>query len=221
MAEYVRRKRPPASHPYWARLYDRAHPPPVVLPVVIPASAGLLVGLGAGLHEPFSSADAARVAVEVAGTSAGVLFAVGVLVIRLDTTRPAARRERWAEAVIGGLGVGAAMFFAVFLATFLALLWYATCSGQGPPLGMLIGAGLGGTPAALIALGARRRWRERQRRWPRWERMREPQGTAVLTLTPVPAHDFSPTSSPAPGPGSTTANRVRAAFDVAPLTRPS
>jgi hypothetical protein len=200
MAEYVRRKRPPASHPYWARLYDRAHPPPVVLPVLIPASAGLLVGLGAGLHEPFTSADAARVAVEVAGSSASVLFVLGVLVIRLDTSRHAARRERWAEALIGGLGVAAAMFFAVFMATFLALLWYATCSGQGPLLGMFIGAGLGGAPAALIALGARRRWRERQRRWPRWERMREPRGTAVLTLTPVPAHALSPSPPPTPWP---------------------
>jgi hypothetical protein len=200
MAEYVRRKRPPASHPYWARLYDRAHPPPVVLPVAIPASAGLLVGLGAGLREPFSSADAARVAVEVAGSSAGILFVVGVLFIRLDTARHAARRERWAEALIGGVGVAAAMFFGVFLATFLAMLWYATCSGQGPLLGMLIGAGLGGTPAAAIALGTRRRWRERQRRWPRWERMHGPRGTTVLTLTPVPVHSLSPTSSPATWP---------------------
>lgn len=200
MAEYVRRKRPPASHPYWARLYDRAHPPQVLVPVAIAASAGMLVGLGAGVREPFTSGDAARVAAEVAGGSAGVLFVVAVLVIRLDASRPAARRERWAEALIGGVGVAAAMFFAVFLATFLALLWYATCSGRGPLLGTLIGAGLGGTPAALIALGARRRWHERQRRWPRWERMRGPRGTAVLTLTPVPAPPLPSAPAPTPWP---------------------
>src|SRR5262249_50331783 len=130
MAEYVRRKRPPATHPYWARLYDRAHPPPVVLPVAIPASAGLVLGLSAGLHDPFPSGDAARVAVEVAGGSAGVLFFVAVLVLRLDASRQARQREQWAGALVSGIGVSVAMFAVVFVAAFLALLWYATCSGQ-------------------------------------------------------------------------------------------
>jgi len=186
MAEYVRRKRPPASHPYWARLYDRAHPPPVVVPVATPAAVGLVLGLSAGLHEPFTSGDAARVAVEVAGGSAAVLFVVGVLVMRLDASRQTPRRERWAGALIGGLGVAAAMFATVFMGTFVILMWYATCSGQGPWLGMLIGAGLGGGLAAVFTLDARRRWRERQRGWPRWERMRAPRRTAVLTVTQVP-----------------------------------
>jgi MFS family permease len=197
MAEYVRRKRPPASHPYWARLYDRAHPPPVVLPVAIPASAGLVVGLSAGLHDSFSSGDAARVALEVAGGSAGALFVVGVLVLRLDASRQTRQRERWAGALVSGLGASVAMFAAVFMATFLALLWYATCSGQGPWFGMLIGAGLGGGPAALISLDARRRWRERQHGWPRWKRMRGPRETAVLTVTQVPAPPLSASASQA------------------------
>jgi hypothetical protein len=196
MAEYVRRKRPPATHPYWARLYDRAHPPQVVLPVAIPASAGLLVGLSAGIRDPFTCTEAAQVASEVAGGSAAVLFVVVVLVLRLDASRQMPRREQWAAALVGSVGISAAMFGAVFLATFLALLWYAACSGQGALIGMLIGAGLGGAPAALITLGARRRWQERQRRWPRWERMRGGRGSAVLAVTQVPAPPLS--SSPSP-----------------------
>src|SRR5262249_26501476 len=132
MAEYVRRKRPPASHPYWARLYDRAHPPPVVLPIAIPTSAGVVVGLSAGLHELFTARDAARVAVEVAGGSAAVLLLPGVFILWLDPSRPSARGQRWVETLFGGLGIAVVMFLSVFAASFLALLWYSTCSGEGP-----------------------------------------------------------------------------------------
>jgi MFS family permease len=195
MAEYVRRKRPPASHPYWARLHDRAHPPQVVLSIVIPTSFGLGVGLYGGLHPEYSSAEAAGLALEVAGASAGGLFVLAVLILRLDASRHTPRRERWTAAVVGAFAVSAGLFGLMFLATFLALLWYAACSGEGPWLGMLIGAAMGAGPAALIAFGARRRWRERQRRWPRWERMHSPGTHAVLTVTPVPA---PPLSAPQP-----------------------
>ena len=65
MAEYVRRRRPPASHPYWARLHDRAHPPAVVAPIVIPAGLGLALGLYGGLRAPFSTTDAVKLAATV------------------------------------------------------------------------------------------------------------------------------------------------------------
>jgi len=191
MAEYVRRKRPPASHPYWARLHDRAHPPQVVLPVVIPASVGLGLGLYGGLRPSYSVAEAARLAVAVAGASSAGLFVLAVLVLWLDGSRHTPRRERWGAALIGGVAVSAALFGLVFMAALLALVWYAACSGQGPWVGMVFGAGLGGAPAALIAAGARRRWRERQRRWPRWERMRGRRQPA-LTVTSIPAPDLLP-----------------------------
>ena len=191
MAEYVRRKRPPASHPYWARLHDRAHPPQLVLPVVLPASVGLGLGLYGGLRPSYSVADAARLAVAVAGASSAGLFVLAVLVLWLDGSRHTPRRQRGAAALIGGAGVSAVLFAAVFMAAMLALAWYAACSGRGPWVGMLVGAGLGGGLAGLIAVGARRRWRERQRRWPRWERMRSRRQPA-LTVTPIPAPPLGP-----------------------------
>jgi hypothetical protein len=192
MAEYVRRKRPPASHPYWARLHDRAHPPQVVLPIVIPASVGLGLGLYGGLRPSYSMGEAALLAVEVAGGSAGALFVFAVLFLRLDASRQTPRRQQWAAALLGAVFMSAILFFAMFMGTFLTLLWYAVCSGRGPWLGMLIGAGLGGTLAAMVALGNRRRWRERQRRWPRWERMRSPRRRPVLTVTSIPAPSLGP-----------------------------
>ena len=200
MAEYVRRKRPPASHPYWARLHDRAHPPQVILPVVLPTSVGLGVGLYGGVHPSYSAAESARFALAVAGASAAGLFVLAVLILWLDASRHTPRRERWAGAVVGGFAVSAGLFATVFVGTLLVLLWYAACSGQGPWLGMLIGAALGGTPAALIATAARRRWRERQRHWPRWERMRASGGRAVLTVTAVPAPPLAVAQPPTPWP---------------------
>jgi hypothetical protein len=192
MAEYVRRKRPPASHPYWARLHDRAHPPQVVLPVVIPASVGLGLGLYGGLRPSYSVGEAARLAVAVAGASSAGLFILAVLVLWLDGSRHTPRRERWAGALLGAVFMSAILFVAMFMGTFLTLLWYAVCSGRGPWLGMLIGAGLGGTLAAMVALGNRRRWQERQRRWPRWERMRSPRHRPALTVTSIPAPSLGP-----------------------------
>src|SRR6476661_8439160 len=111
MAEYVRRKRPPASHPYWARLHDRAHPPQVVLPVVVPASVGLGLGLYGGLRPSYSVGEAARLAAEVAGGSGGALFVLAVLILRFDASRQTPRRERWAAAVLGGFAVAGVLFF--------------------------------------------------------------------------------------------------------------
>ena len=61
---------------------------------------------------------------------------------------------------------------------------------------MVIGGAIGGVPTALIAIGNRRRWQERQRQWPRWERMRSPRRPA-LTDTPVSAPPL-----PVAGPSS-------------------
>jgi hypothetical protein len=194
MAEYVRRKRPPASHPYWARLYDRAHPPQVAAPVAVPTIFGLALGLYGGCHPPYSADEAARLAAGVAAGGGVALFVVTVPIFWMDHTRHAQGQSRWAGALLAGAAVGAVLFVIAFVPVFLLLLWYSLCAGRGPWWGMAIGAGVGGAPAALYAIAARRQWQARQRRWPRWERMRARRTGVALSVTQVPA---PPTSNPA------------------------
>lgn len=208
MAEYVRRRRPPASHPYWARLHDRAHPPALAVPIAVPAGMGLLLGLYGGLKPSFTMSEAVRMAATVSGAMAGVTFVTSLPLLLYDASRQVPRRERWAASAIGAFAVAAVLFMVGMVGLFLALAWYSACSGQGPWLGMLTGGLLGGVPAALVATGARRRWRERQKRWPRWERMRSPRPRATLTVTPIPTPSTQPPAPaandpvPAPGHGS-------------------
>ena len=187
MAEYVRRKRPPASHPYWARLYDRAHPPQIVLPVVIPAAVGLGIGLLGGLQPDFSLADAVRLSAAAAGVTTGAVYVLAVLAFWMDGRPQLPGARRWTVSVLTGLPVAVVVFLVAFVTMFLLTLWYSVCTGQGPWLGMAYGALIGAGPAALIAGGSYRQWRERQRRWPRWERMRSPRRRPVLTVTSIPA----------------------------------
>lgn len=186
MAEYVRRKRPPASHPYWARLHDRAHPPRVAVPIGLPAVVGLGLGLVGGLRPEFTSAEAGSSAATVATGTTAVLFVVVVAVLRFDASRQTTPRERWVGAVLSGLAVSVGLYLLIFVATFLVLAWYAAGSGRGPWLGMLIGSSLGTAPAAVLTVAARRRWWRRQRRWPGWERMRGGRRLFVRTVSPVP-----------------------------------
>ena len=185
MAEYVRRKRPPATHPYWARLYDRAHPPRLVTPIAVPAVLGVAVGLYAGLQPAYSADAAARLAAAVATGGAVAVFIVTVPILWMDHTIQPQGQARWANALLGGTVVAAVLFLTVFVALFLLLFWYALGSGRGPWLGMAIGAGTSGGLAALIAVGHRRQWQARQRRWPRWERMRARRPRSPLSLTQI------------------------------------
>lgn len=197
MAEYVRRKRPPASHPYWERLRDRAHPPPVVAPVAFLGGIGMFLGLYGGLMEPMEYVRAAKTASAVAGAASVVLFATSVPILLFDASRQMPRRERWPAALVSGLAVAVIMFLTLLLPLVLVFLWYAACSGRGPWLGMLTGLGIGTLIGAVPSLWNRRRWRERQRRWPRWERMRSPRPDVAITVTPVPLP-----IDPGPGPGA-------------------
>lgn len=196
MAEYVRRRRPPASHPYWARLHDRAHPPQLVLPIAIPTGAGLLVGLYAGLQPEFHGKEAVKVSAQVAIAFAAAVFGVAVLILWIDGVRQTPRPSLWTAALFGGLGVAAAAFLILFGVLTILLLLYSACSGRGALGGMFIGGATCGLPAALIAVGNRRRWQERQRQWPRWERMRSPR-RPNLSVTPVAAPPL-PSTDPAP-----------------------
>lgn len=196
MAEYVRRRRPPANHPYWQHLHDRAHPPWVVIPVVIPTFIGLAIGLYAGFRQPYTMAEAMRV-VCVGSASIALTAAVIATVSQLfDAVRLPSRRERWATAGIAGVCVGLAIFVVGFGAMFPFVAWYAACSGEGPWLGMLYGALIGGLPFVAIVYTYRQRWRARQRQWPRWERMRAPRTRGSLNLTELSSPPIPATPSP-------------------------
>src|SRR5262245_42384104 len=93
MAEYVRRKRPPASHPYWARLHDRAHPPKLVTPIAVPAVCGVFFGFVGGLQPAFSAAEAARLSAAVAGILAGAAFVLSATILWAEQS---SRLPRWA-----------------------------------------------------------------------------------------------------------------------------
>jgi hypothetical protein len=194
MAEYVRRRRPPANHPYWAHLHDRAHPPWVLPLIAVPASVGLGIGLCAGVRPPFTMSEAVK-SVVVAATGVAAASALLTIVSRsYDAVRQPSRREQWTGAALAGtwgLFVGVALFAVSFAAMFPMVAWYAACSGEGPWLGMLYGAIIGGTPFTAIAYFNYQRWWARQKQWPRWDRMRTPRPRTSLNLTqlsPPPAN---------------------------------
>src|SRR5262245_17610826 len=171
MAEYVRRKRPPASHPYWARLHDRAHPPKLVTPIAVPTIFGLALGLYGGLNSSYSAEEAARLAAAVAASGAAGLFVVTVPIFWLDHTRPGQGQARWANALLAGTAVSAVLFVVAFVPVFLLLFWYSLCSSRGPWLGMAIGATVGGMPAVLYTVGGRRCLLARRRGRSGWEKV--------------------------------------------------
>lgn len=214
MAEYVRRRRPPASHPYWARLDDRAHPPRLFLRIAIPTLFGLLLGLYGGLRSPFSISDAVHLAATCAAILSTVAFFTAIGAILFDRSRHFAPRERWMTAPVFSSMIAAFCFAIAFVACFVMHFWYSLCSGQGPWFGMLIGCSPACLLASLAAIGRRKQWQDRQRAWPRWERMRTPLGRSRLTVSSVeeeptgatqgdaatavsesPAHDAGPTTN--------------------------
>ena len=187
MAEYVRRKRPPATHPYWARLHDRANPPGVVWRTLVPAGLGILIGLYAGLNDPLPWSKALGTAATVALGGAVVVFTTSLPILLLDPNRQLTGRDRWPGALLAAGVVAVFLFGAKFVALSALLLWYSVCSGLGPWIGLVTGLAIGGVPGAVWASVARCRWRKRQEQWPRWERMRAPRGPRSLTPVPAPA----------------------------------
>jgi hypothetical protein len=81
--------------------------------------------------------------------------------------------------------MGAFVYFVSWFVVVIPLLWYAVSSGEGIWLGMLYGGSISGVPAAFLATGRYRSWKQRQRDWPRWERMRVPRQRAMLAVTAV------------------------------------
>jgi hypothetical protein len=103
-----------------------------------------------------------------------------------------------ALAGISGLLVGISLFAISFAAMFPFEAWYAACSGEGPWLGMLYGALIGGIPFAAIAYSYHQRWRARQKQWPRWERMRTLRQRTSLNLTELSTLPTNSSSSETP-----------------------
>jgi len=204
MAEYVRRRRPPANHPYWGRLSDRANPPAVLRPIAVPTFIGLALGLYAGLSEKFTFAACLHWASLAASTLGGLAFAIGALVVVKHSSRQF--RGQQLGLVVLAVAVLAGLFTIMigWVCIFVVLAWYSLSSGQGPWLGMLIAAAIPGVPSTLWALVSWRNWRERQRRWPRWEQMRAPRARATRTLPQLAA----PTDGSQPESTSTVAGEA-------------
>lgn len=219
MAEYVRRRRPPASHPYWERLNDRAHPPRLFLRIAIPSLIGLLLGLYGGLRSPFSINDAVHLAATSAAIVSTLAFALCLPRLLIGDTRHLPHGERWPITLALGLMFTAICFAAGFVIFFLLFNFYSLCSGRGPWLGMLIGLSPFLILASLFSIGARKRWRDRQRAWPRWSQMRIPRSRSrSVTAVWNPTEEVEPaevsnddagvevSESPSPEPGPTTSS---------------
>jgi hypothetical protein len=194
MVEYVRRRRPPANHPYWQHLHDRAHPPWVVIPVIPTTVLGLGIGLYGGLRDPFTLAEAVRTAAIGSSGVAATTAVIGTFTLFFDAGHQLPWKWRLLRAIGMGTGAGTLLFLITFVAMFVFLAWYAACSGEGAWLGMLYGALIGGTPIAAIVYTYRQRWRDRQKHWPRWERMRTPRSRNRLNLTEVSTNPINPPS---------------------------
>jgi hypothetical protein len=187
MAEYVRRKRPPANHPYWVRLHQRANPPSLIGYFGIPAGLGLVLGLVGGAAGEFTYNQAERTVIAASGAMAGLVFLVAILSLYLDANAQFPRRERWLGAVLASSGCAAGTFVLSGLALSCVAVVCWLFSGRGPWLGSLMGLAAGAVPGAAIAYVVRRDWRQRQRQWPRWERMRAPRRRdPALSVTPIP-----------------------------------
>jgi hypothetical protein len=202
MAEYVRRKRPPANHPYWVRLHQRAHPPSLAPYFGFPAGVGLVLGLVGGTVGEFTYNQGERTVIATSGALAGLAFLMAILSFYLDANSQFPRRERWFGAVLAssGCAAGAFVLFGLAFSALAALCWLF--SGRGPWLGALMGLAAGAVPGAVFAYFARRDWRQRQRQWPRWERMRGPRRRdRALTVTPIPVPIEPPAAiDPPPAP---------------------
>ncbi|HKB04469.1 MAG TPA: hypothetical protein VKD90_19760 [Gemmataceae bacterium] len=109
MAEYVRRKRPPANHPYWVRLHERAHPPSLIPYFGIPAGLGLVFGLVGGTVGEFTYNQAERTVIAASGAMSGLVFLVAILSLVLDRTLQFPRRQRLG-ALLGISGCAAGTF---------------------------------------------------------------------------------------------------------------
>lgn len=168
MAEYVRRKRPPANHPHWARLHDLTHPPPVRSTVTCLGLGGLLAGAYCGTQDSMTFTSAMRQASECSLYLSG-FFAVGGFLTTISDRRPAWRWSTLGMAfLMAGLVFAIAFAFAfVFFAGMLSFRWLT--GGLGWDAGGAVGGLLGLTLAGLFVLTERRNWRRRCQRWPRWE----------------------------------------------------
>jgi hypothetical protein len=185
MAEYVRRKRPPADHPFWTHLNDRAHPPSVVWPVVLPTVVGLGLGLVAGFNDRLSFRQALQTAGVISATLAATLAVCCALPLLFNAILRPRSGDQWSQALAAFLGIGLAGFLMAFVPLTLFLIWYSVSGGHGPWVGMAIGAALGLGPGVLIAWVNRHRWADRRRRWPRWETMRRRHRRQTAPAQPV------------------------------------
>jgi hypothetical protein len=171
----------------------------VATPVTTLGVIGMFVGLCGGLMEPMPFVKAVQMAATVAAAAAGILFATSVPVLLFDGSRQRPRPERWPIALLTGVVVAVVLFFTLLIPLVLLFLWYAACSGRGPWLGMLTGLASGALLAAVPAVLSR--WRERQRHWPRWERMRARRRNRALSVRPIPLPaEPGPSAEPAPEP---------------------
>ena len=178
MAEYVRRRRPPADHSYWERLRDRAHPPRVVLPILILALLGGAFGLYGGLKPTFTIADAIKLAAMIAGGFAGVGMAVFLPFWIVDSAFRSVRYERAVTILAGSAAIVIFVFIIAFAPLAILFIAFSICTGQGPWIGMLIGLLCTTTLTVPLIWSQRVRWQARQRAWPRWDRMRAPRRRA-------------------------------------------
>lgn len=171
MAEYVRRRRPPASHPYWQHLHDRAHPPPLITPILVPGTLGGALGLWAGQSPECSLSATLRSAIEIVGLLAFVLGAV--FGTRLAIDRESRRFWQRSKDILSAvLTFSVVIFFLAIMPVSVIVLCYQLCSGLGW-LGAVVGAVMWGTPGAFVAIVSRRRWSQRVRDWPRWGSSRD------------------------------------------------
>jgi len=195
MAEYVRRKRPPATHPYWARLYDRAHPPGGVVPVAVAAVLGLFLGLYCGLRPSYPLREAPRDAVIIAVLFAVFAFVLLTPILWIGAGRYPSRRQPRMAVLFFAVVITIVIFVVCAVFFSATLVWFSLCAGKGLWAGMAIGALSAAVPAGFFARWSRRNWQARQREWPQWERS-PPRLRPAIAPAPVPAPAATPPAEP-------------------------
>lgn len=187
MAEYVRRKRPPGSHPHWARLHDLTHPPAFLTTYTGFGIVGMVSGGYCGAQESITFSSAMLQAAECALYLSG-FFAIGGFFTCLS--------DRRSNSIWSNLGMSLLMaglvFACCFLFTFMGfaavLLFRWLAGGEGWLLGVLYGLAVAMLAASFSAWNEHRTWRRRQRRWPHWENGydRQPAPSLPELLPPNP-----------------------------------
>lgn len=171
MAEYVRRKRPPASHPYWARLHDRTHPPSCKWALACFGFFATIVGGSCGGSGAITMYDAFWYTSRYALIPAVLMTTIWTTLQYYQSTARTRQQAAAYAAISAMISMGMSYVISCFVIGIFSIAFWYPMSGIGAFRGCLGGLVYGLVLGYFITWPERRNWWYRQANWPRWEEM--------------------------------------------------